>query len=101
MVYGEFNVTLPPSVPAWPELKYLVQVVEDDDPWEYRDFPQDIWKKHDPDCTKGLIFSTRFECDYLSFPLGSSAIACLFHSFRVRLPVFSTRFECGLDRYRL
>jgi hypothetical protein len=40
-------------------------------------------------------FSTRFECNFVSSPLVSSAILYLLHSFGVQFCIFSTRFECN------
>ncbi len=37
---------------------------------------------------------TRFECIFTSFPLVSSVVSQLSHSFRVYFHIFPTRFEC-------
>ena len=48
-----------------------------------------------------VVFSTRFECSFASFPLASSVVLYLSHSFRVKFCIFPSRFECSFVSFPL
>ncbi|KAF4709238.1 hypothetical protein FOZ62_026014 [Perkinsus olseni] len=50
----KFNLTTPPIAEDWPRVTWLLPSTPSEDPWEFRSFPQEAWRKHDPECVGAI-----------------------------------------------